>query len=283
MSELFTGKVEVKKSASDANITVRLDAVGGNAWLGGHGTDGDLVLFPLSGDNNTLAQATFHLDAGGGNAWLGGHGTDGDLVLFPFSATNIHDLSQATIHLEAEGGNAWLGGPGTDGDLVLFSSSATNNKDLSQATIHLDGQTGDITLNNADCAEEFDVAVGEAVEPGTVMVIDDEGKLRPSTDAYNKRVAGVISGAGDYKPGLVLDRQVSSEKRLPLSLMGKSYCKVDAQYAPIEVGDLLTTSPTLGHAMKATDPAKAFGTIIGKALRPLKEGTGMIPMLISLQ
>jgi hypothetical protein len=61
------------------------------------------------------------------------------------------------------------------------------------------------------------------------------------------------------------------------------YCKVDAQYSPIEVGDLLTTSPTPGHAMKADDPLKAFGTVIGKALRPLSEGQGLIPILIALQ
>ena len=53
--------------------------------------------------------------------------------------------------------------------------------------------------------------------------------------------------------------------------------------APIEVGDLLTTSATPGHAMKATDPLKAFGAVIGKALRPLDSGQGLIPVLIALQ
>jgi hypothetical protein len=68
-----------------------------------------------------------------------------------------------------------------------------------------------------------------------------------------------------------------------VALVGKVYCKVDAQYGPIEVGDLLTTSPTLGHAMKASDPLKAFGAVIGKALRPLLAGQGLIPILIALQ
>src|SRR5204863_151433 len=136
---------------------------------------------------------------------------------------------------------------------------------------------------NADCAEEFDVIEAVQVEPGTVMVLDQEGALRQSEHAYDKKVAGVISGAGDYKPGIVLDRQQSSVNRMPVALMGKVYCKVDAQYAPIEVGDLLTTSPTTGHAMKADDPFKAFGSVIGKALRPLPEGQGLIPILIALQ
>jgi hypothetical protein len=35
--------------------------------------------------------------------------------------------------------------------------------------------------------------------------------------------------------------------------------------------------------MKATKPSKAFGAVIGKALRPLKDGQGLIPILIALQ
>lgn len=143
--------------------------------------------------------------------------------------------------------------------------------------------TGDIRLANADCAEDFDVACVEQVEPGTVMVIDAQGALKPSIQAYDKRVAGVISGAGNYKPGIVLDKQPTQGNRSPIALLGKVYCKVDARYGAIEVGDLLTTSDTPGHAMKAVDPFKAFGSVIGKALRPLSEGEGLIPLLIALQ
>jgi hypothetical protein len=143
--------------------------------------------------------------------------------------------------------------------------------------------TGDVILTGADCAEEFDVAETVDIEPGTVMVLDQDGALHQSQHAYDKRVAGVVSGAGDYKPGLILDRQQSRDNRVAVALVGKVYCKVDAQYAPIEVGDLLTTSPTQGHAMKADDPFKAFGSVIGKALRPLEAGQGMIPILIALQ
>ena len=51
------------------------------------------------------------------------------------------------------------------------------------------------------------MACSEAVDVGTVMVIDQGGALRPSRHAYDKRVAGVISGGGDMKPGIVLDRK----------------------------------------------------------------------------
>ncbi len=143
--------------------------------------------------------------------------------------------------------------------------------------------TGDVILTGADCAEEFNVAERTPIEPGTVMVLDQDGALHQSQQAYDKRVAGVISGAGNYKPGLILDRQQSQDNRLPIALIGKVFCKVDATYARIDVGDLLTTSPTPGHAMKADDPFKAFGSVIGKALRPLEEGQSLIPILIALQ
>ncbi len=151
---------------------------------------------------------------------------------------------------------------------------------------HFEGDievTGDILLTNADCAEDFDIACVDQIEPGTVMVIDNDGALQQSNQAYDKRVAGVISGAGNYKPGIVLDKQASSNNRMPVALLGKVYCKVDARDASVEVGDLLTSSSTPGHAMKVTDHQHAFGAVIGKALRPLKDGLGLIPILIALQ
>jgi hypothetical protein len=143
--------------------------------------------------------------------------------------------------------------------------------------------SGDVLLTGADCAEDFDMSGDQPPEPGTVMVIDESGALRESEKAYDKKVAGVVSGAGEYRHGLVLDRRSSEGGRIPVALVGKVYCKVDAQYSPIEVGDLLTTSPTSGHAMKAADPLKAFGCVIGKALRALPGGTRLLPILVALQ
>jgi hypothetical protein len=60
-------------------------------------------------------------------------------------------------------------------------------------------------------------------------------------------------------------------------------CKVDADIAPINVGDILTTSPTRGHAQKVLDPSKALGAVIGKALGSLKKGKGTIPVIVTLQ
>ena len=143
--------------------------------------------------------------------------------------------------------------------------------------------TGDITLGGGDCAEDFDVAGSGDIEPGTVMVMNEEGALCEGSTPYDNCVAGVVCGAGDYRPGLILDRRVSIKKRIPVALLGKVACKVDAEYGAIEVGDLLTTSPTPGHAMKVKDRDRAFGSVLGKALRPQRAGRGMIPVLVALQ
>ena len=143
--------------------------------------------------------------------------------------------------------------------------------------------TGDIFLPGADCAEHFEMRFPAAVEPGMVMVIDDAGALEPCQQAYDRRAAGVISGAGDLRPGIILDRQADQTGRRPLALIGKVNCLVDATEGAIEVGDLLTTAPRTGHAMKAGDRDRAFGAVIGKALRPLEAGQGLIPILVALQ
>jgi hypothetical protein len=136
----------------------------------------------------------------------------------------------------------------------------------------------------ADCAEEFDTDVG-GIQPGTVMVIGEgDDILHVCGRAYDKRVVGIVSGAGTYRPGLVLDsHRAAKGPRAAVALMGKAFCKVDASSHPIEVGDLLTTSDVPGHAMKATDPLRAFGAVLGKALRPLEGGKGLVPVLVTLQ
>jgi hypothetical protein len=207
-----------------------------------------------------------------GNQGIGGHFSVLDAS--KKSIFEVHSVS-ATIAVGNTGkpGNIWV----RDGN--------NNNK------IILDGNTGDITLAGADCAEDFDVADPESkdnIEAGTVMVLTENGSLQQSYQEYDKKVAGIVSGASGYKPGIILDRQdqdqdQKNKDRLSIALMGKVYCKVDARNSSIEIGDLLTTSSTKGYAMKAQDPMKAFGAVIGKALGSIKEGLGMIPVLVALQ
>jgi hypothetical protein len=195
-----------------------------------------------------------------------------------------NDAGKPAIVLDRNGQILLRNGKGHPTVTIDGSNGVINLlNDAGVTTVVIDGIKGDITLKNADFAEDFDVADGEDVEPGTVMILDGACTLRASRHAYDHRVAGVVSGAGDYKPGIVLDKQHSNGRRSPIALVGKVYCKAEAHGAPISVGDLLTTSATPGHAMKATNRSEAFGAIIGKALGPLTTGQGLIPILIALQ
>ena len=68
-----------------------------------------------------------------------------------------------------------------------------------------------------------------------------------------------------------------------MALSGRVYALADTSSGSIKPGDLLTTSPLAGHCMKVTDHAKAQGAVIGKAMSSLKEGQGMVLVLVTLQ
>jgi hypothetical protein len=157
---------------------------------------------------------------------------------------------------------------GVDGDLNV-------NRDI--------GVLGDIKLiGSGDLAEEFDVVGDIEADPGSVVVLVGGDNVQVSDRPYDQRVAGVVSGAGNLRPGLILDRQ-SGPGRRPLALSGKVWCKVDADCGAVDVGDLLTTSSTPGHAMRAADRERSFGSVLGKSLASLPSGLGLVPVLVTLR
>lgn len=204
--------------------------------------------------------------------------------------------NKESISIDGRYADINLGGNGNDGDIVIRNKNGVEmihldgdacnisikNKNGAEGIL-LDGNAGDIKLYGADCAENFEVVA--PVEPGTVMCLEEEERLRPCNTAYDKKVAGVISGAGRYRPGVLLghDPGASDAIKQPLALVGRVMCKVDADIAPVAAGDLLTTSPSLGYAMKAGDLACAPGAILGKSLTSLPSGKGLIPIIVTLQ
>lgn len=145
--------------------------------------------------------------------------------------------------------------------------------------------TGDLTvggaielLGGADYAEAMPVAPTATVVEGMVVVIDDDGQIRPCAEDYDSRLAGVVSGAGDVPAAVVLDRQAGG---LPVALMGKLWVLADADLGPIRCGDMLTTSASPGHARVVADRSQAFGAVVGKALTPLAAGRGLVRVLVS--
>ena len=295
--DIDAGSIKLHDGGASGPVQIALlTGASGGVNIGGQGLNGTIKIADTNGQTNIALE-------GVGSITLGGSGTPGTInvanksdqtgIVLDGAACTVRVGEKAAagkvsiaapngqpgIVLDASDCSMSIGGQGRDGHINLIDN---NN----HTSIVLDALNGMVHLGNADCAEDFDITA-PGVEPGTVMVIDSEGALRPSRGPYDKKVAGVLSGGGDLKPGITLDRQPgtrqSGRERRPLALLGKVYCKVDAEHAPIEVGDLLTTSSTPGHAMRAGDPMQAFGAVLGKALRPWKEGKGMIPILVTLQ
>lgn len=141
-----------------------------------------------------------------------------------------------------------------------------------------------LEITGADLAEKFPAS--EKLEPGMVVAIDatNAGKLCLSRGAYNRCVAGVVSGANGFSVGAVLGNLPGHEDAPPIALSGRVYVQCDASQGAIEPGDLLTTSDTPGHAMKATDRERSHGTVIGKAMEALPAGKqGLVLVLVNLQ
>jgi hypothetical protein len=221
-----------------------------------------------------LAGVFGHTD-GPGNGVRGDHEGDG-VGVFGGTKNGI-----AAVFGQTAGAGAAVRGQHDAGGLAGFFGG---DVDITQ-DLKINGNAillGDVQLLGADLAEQFNVEGERPAEPGTVMVLAGIDCVRVSDGPYDQRVAGVVSGAGTYRPGIVLDRSGGSH-RSPLALTGKVWCWADADRDPIALGDLLTTAETPGHAMRATDRMRAAGSVIGKALGTLTSGRGLIPILVTLQ
>lgn len=125
----------------------------------------------------------------------------------------------------------------------------------------------------------YDIAEGviaKDCEEGDVVLISDNDKVdvMPSAMRFDGRVAGVVSEDPKIYMG-------SGESKVPLALAGIVKCKATTENGSIKRGDLLVTSSLPGHAMRAVSKQVKPGMLIGKAMQPLKEGTGKIYILVN--
>jgi hypothetical protein len=165
--------------------------------LGGGGLHGNLVItdragkrvFDFNGENNPRLLVDGGIRIGTTTKGLRLTNTGGAVDIESFGVSLfINNGGKNTLLNPQGGGNVGIG---------------TTNP---QAKLHVDGDiraTGDIILENADCAEEFAVDDPSSLEAGTVMVIGSASRLRISDSPYNKRVAGIIAGAKELRPGVI--------------------------------------------------------------------------------
>ena len=305
---LTTGpRIVLKESAGDTSVVLQAAESGDlGADLSLRNSDGDETI-ELDADQSNGAffgmaygtTRTVHLDANGvsGGAQFSlmdvegfttisldaESGTDGgaNLVLTDGS-TNTSTANR--IILDANSGAA-------GGALITLKDATGTDQIFLDANWASSGRSrivvDEVQINGADLSEQFDVkAVSGSIESGMVVCIDPEhsGELLISNQAYDRKVAGIISGAGGIYPGMLMGQSGSmADGKYPIALTGRVYCWVDASNESIQPGDLLTTSDILGHAMKVTDFKKAQGAIIGKAMTGLEKGRGLVLVLVNLQ
>jgi hypothetical protein len=212
-----------------------------------------------------VTSGTSELSPGG---LLSLHGPAGGGLVIKNAAGTVDNIA-----FDGEWAQLRLGWRGRRGHLEIYGENG-------RVAVRLDGTRGTIWSRNSDCAEHFNVAADEQhAEPGSLLVMDDEGVLRSTDLPYDRRAVGAVSGAGDTEPGVLLGEE--SIASVPIALAGRVTCKVIAGEHPVQVGDPIVTSALPGFGMAGTDPDRAQGAVIGKALAPLKRGRGMVPVLVA--
>lgn len=203
-------------------------------------------------------------------------GTGTPLVILASNAANTNALIDVT-------GN----GTGVALSVATNGAAATNIALFGHNGVkaRIDG-TGKGFFNGGTQTGGADVAeiiphVGAPPRPGDVVMIDPEHPLhyKIADRAASTQVAGVVT----TKPGVLMNAGVDAVDGEPaLALVGRVPVKVSNEGGAIRPGDLLVSSSTPGHAMKAP-AAPAPGTIVGKALEPFDAATGTVEMLVMLR
>ncbi|MGI9015098.1 MAG: hypothetical protein ACR2GY_12750 [Phycisphaerales bacterium] len=230
---------------------------------------------------------------------------NGDVFVFRNSSADSTTIPLAgtDANLTSVGYQMW--GTQTSINVIVDNNEimARNNGAASTLSINHDGGNVNIGQNSggttrllvpviqitggSDFSEMFNVQSELEVIPGMVMVIDPQnpGHLMPCTDAYDFKVAGVVSGAGGVNPGMMMGQaDTLADGDHPIALSGRVYVLVDASTGAVTPGDMLTTSSTAGHAMKASDRDRSHGAVIGKAMTALEQGeVGLVLVLVNLQ
>ena len=108
---------------------------------------------------------------------------------------------------------------------------------------------------------------------GTVVSIQDDRTVAPSARSYDARVVGVavaVSPRGGWCDAASLAGDLAMVKvngSVAVQIIGRVPVRVCGVGGPINVGDLLVASDRPGVAMRASNPYRALGAVVGKALQ----------------
>lgn len=280
------GSLNVSDNTGETRLTLKVSESGGGLHTYGpvglesaslETDDKGGVLWINSADGTLVAH--LGVDSDGGAFWVSNNngdsvavvGADSDGQGFVF-LNNENGDSVATVGVDDDGGFLRIEDRADEAVVLIAADS---------------GGGGFISVSGErvhDVAEVFDLGTREGVVPGSVMSVDalGSGALMPAAALYDRKVVGVISGAGDYQHAMLIGSRADGSSDLPVALSGQVYVRVSAENGPISPGDLLISSSSPGVAMALRDTERSIGAVVGKALQPFadEDEEGLIRMLV---
>ncbi len=193
--------------------------------------------------------------------------------------TNIAGISnpQGVVYYEVVGGEYHVFGGNIMSDNSYVHGLGVPSNPFAHAYIRGLTRTGVLEITGGSDIVEYRQSKDKP-QAGEVVICDpnNTNQVLRSTKAYDKKVLGVVSGAGGINPGMALSQTGKFGGDVPVAMMGTVKVKIVGQ---VEAGDLLTTSDKAGYAMKAKSRKKGYGTIIGKAISAADKD-GLVTMVI---
>lgn len=265
-----------ESNSNDATLIVKQNDASGDLWkgFGANGGDFEIVIKQNGVMNFYNGPHVRTISLNPSDTGNSGHG----------GISIYNNVGLKTLDLIGSNTIASDGG----GKILIFNSNG-------DTTICLDGDlnddgriyTNELQINGgSDIAELFHVRHESEIIPGMLVSIDQEhpGDLIITSQSYERNSVGVISGAGGIESGLIMSQKGSKASgETQVAIAGRVFCLADASFGQINPGDLLTSSPCPGYAMKVNKYKKARGAIIGKALSTLEDGKGLVLVILIYQ
>jgi len=257
---------------SEEDAVVAADVIASLEFAAGDsgGTDGAVVAAGI----HAIAEDTFASDANATKLIF----TTGVSETAASSATpkmTLNSVGSVTIAGDftiKDGGKI---GTATDGDAITIAAAGACT--FSQTIVASSGLTGTASAAvYGDLAERY--TSDSNYLPGTVVSFGGEEEITESTNAVDRKVAGIVS----TDPAYLMNSTLEGDNTTTLALSGRVPCKVTGATSK---GDLMVTSGITGHAKAWTDETDPpMGTVIGKALEnKTDDGLGVIEVVVGVR
>ena len=194
---------------------------------------------------------------------------------------NFTDTDKTAIIIDTDGSanEPYITLKHSDGtNAIVLDADVSGNSRITTDEVEIKG--------GSDFAENFDIVESDLEpKPGMVVSIDpnNSGKLIISAQTFDKKIAGIVSGANGIQTGLKMSQKGSiADGQYPIALSGRVYVKSCSEGGMIMPGDLLTSSSLPGLAMRVNVDNPPIGTILGKAMTSPDENDFVL-VLVNLQ